>query len=513
MSTSANAPAPILSAALRGALARAIESAGKATAEDGRRHFVSLCAPLAGVDALTAFAAFEGQARFYWEQPTRRLALAARGVVEDVQERGPGRFTQSAARIAGCFARLQVVGEDTAPGAGPRFVGGFAFGDAPEAVAGPSEWGGFPDGRMVLPELMLAAGPQGAWLCATRTVDPAADTEAELRAFEARVIEARELEGMDWQSESGAEECVSSESGEGAEYRVVADRAHAAYRAGVAAALEQILDAELEKVVLARSLRVEHPGRFALPGFLGRLREIHPSCTIFAVAGLASGSGAAADESLLVAASPERLVALEGERVVTGALAGSSPRGRTPEHDAELGRALCESKKDLHEHEAVVRAIHEALAPVCDRLVGPARPDLMRVEGIMHLFTPLEGRLAEPPGSDHPAPGVLDLVARLHPTPAVGGLPRPAALTWLADHEGLDRGWYAGPVGVVDRHGGGEFWLALRSGLIHNPTGAGGVARARLFAGAGIVHGSLPEHELRETRLKLRALLAPLTEI
>jgi isochorismate synthase EntC len=94
----------------------------------------------------------------------------------------------------------------------------------------------------------------------------------------------------------------------------------------------------------------------------------------------------------------------------------------------------------------------------------------------------------------------------MHPTPAVGGAPRDAAARWIAASEGLDRGWYSGPVGFVDASQSGEFCVALRSALLRERS-------ARLYAGAGIVEGSLPTTELRETRLKLHALLQPLLEV
>jgi isochorismate synthase EntC len=101
---------------------------------------------------------------------------------------------------------------------------------------------------------------------------------------------------------------------------------------------------------------------------------------------------------------------------------------------------------------------------------------------------------------------VLDLVAELHPTPAVGGAPRENALAWLRNHEGLERGWYAGPLGWLTPEGEGEFTVALRSLLLRD-------SEATLYAGAGIVAGSDPEAELVETRLKLRTALGALLEI
>ena len=198
-------------------------------------------------------------------------------------------------------------------------------------------------------------------------------------------------------------------------------------------------------------------------------------------------------------ATPERLVELADGRVATAALAGSAPRGRSPEEDARIGRALVESKKEQAEHAVVVRALREALDPLCPDLRFPEAPRLRRLEGIQHLETALSG-------TPHREVHVAELLGTLHPTPAVGGAPRREALAWLERSEGLTRGWYAGPVGYVDASGGGSFRVALRCALLRGE-------RARLFAGAGIVAGSRPESELRETQLKLQALLSGMVEL
>lgn len=187
-------------------------------------------------------------------------------------------------------------------------------------------------------------------------------------------------------------------------------------------------------------------------------------------------------------------------RVHGAAVAGSAPRGRTPGEDRARARALRESKKEQEEHAVVAREVRAALVDLCERVEGPESPRILATAGIQHLVTPLHGRLRDP------AIGVLGVAARLHPTPAVGGAPRPAALDWLARNEGLDRGWYAGAVGWSDLAGRGELTVALRSALLR-----GGHATA--FAGAGIVRGSDPEAELAETRLKLQGALAALVEI
>ena len=517
------------------ALERALRACVIESRRTGTPRVFSARAALAACDPLAAYAAWEPAGdRFYWEHPSSGLAIGARGAVATIETAGAGRIREAARRARALFRSTSVVGDAAPPIAGPLLVGGFAFEDAGGAspdvafdarfdagervdpAAG--EWRAYPPGRLVLPELLIVragqptrAGGARAWCTASLEVVPGTDVADACRRLSSLLDEGR---GFAWHvfRDAAADEIADplAYAAAGDAYRVAGDRAHAVYRAQVARALEAVADGELEKVVLARSLEVTHPGRFGLAPFLDRLRGAYPSCATFSVA-----RGAHA----FVAASPERLVALgpgAGEtrpprRVETGALAGSAPRGRTPEEDERIGRALRESKKDQAEHATVVRAIRASLADVCGPLAGPESPGLLRVEGIQHLSTPLCGAL-------HPAraatTGILELVDRLHPTPAVGGVPRRAALEWLRAHEGLTRGWYAGPIGFVDAHLGGEFFVGLRSALIRNPApGVAGEAHARLFAGAGIVLGSDPELELRETRLKLRALLAPLTEI
>ena len=162
-----------------------------------------------------------------------------------------------------------------------------------------------------------------------------------------------------------------------------------------------------------------------------------------------------------------------------------------------------EAVDDREEAAFVVREIVAALEPLCEAVVLPEAPGLLALEGIQHLETSFEARLK---GGLEPRPHLLDVAARLHPTPAVCGTPRERAADWLRQHEGLERGWYAGGVGYVDAQGGGEIGVALRSGLLSGST-------ARLYAGAGLVAASKPEAELAETRLQLRTLLSQLTEI
>lgn len=251
----------------------------------------------------------------------------------------------------------------------------------------------------------------------------------------------------------------------------------------VSEAISQIEGGLLEKVVLARDYALWSKFPIDSQRVLARLIERFPQCHVFLVDGL-------------VGASPELLLHKQGRRVESVALAGSAPRGEDAESDRRLSAELLHSEKDRREHELAAASVAEVLASFCPTLHRPEHPELLALDNLFHLATPFVGTL----GSDIPS---IELVAHLHPTAAVGGAPRVTALELIRRLEGMNRGRYAGPLGWFDARGEGEWAIALRCAELSG-------ARARLFAGGGIVKGSLPEAELEETRLKLRAMLSAL---
>lgn len=246
----------------------------------------------------------------------------------------------------------------------------------------------------------------------------------------------------------------------------------------VGRALREIRTGRLDKVVLARAVDVESDRPFDPQALRASLEERYPECRVFLLR-----SGAAA----FIGATPELLCQVDGDRVQTEALAGSAAPG--------LEAQLLGSHKDLREHAEVVEHIVSRLRPLSRTVAAPPEPRILALSNVLHLRTPIEARLA-------PGRGAADVAAALHPTPAVCGAPQAAALRFLAEHEGLDRGLYAGVVGWAGASGA-ELAVALRCAVVRG-------RRARLFVGAGIVEGSEPAAEWEETELKAHALLGAL---
>ncbi len=260
------------------------------------------------------------------------------------------------------------------------------------------------------------------------------------------------------------------------------------WAASVADAVDVIDSGEIDKVVLARSVIVRSDGPPAILRMFRELVASYPQCYNFA---WKSG------DAVFMGASPELLASVEGAKFRSNPLAGSAPRGEGTSDDREIGTRLLGSSKDRREHSLVIDAMTEQLSSLTSELSVSDVPSLKKMATVQHLSTEITGLL-------EPGVGLLDVIEAVHPTPAVGGVPAKAAVDLIAQLESIDRGWYTGGIGWVDGAGDGAVALGLRCGLVRGNT-------THLFAGAGIVSGSQPDDELRETRLKLTPLLQLLT--
>lgn len=458
-------------------LARRIGQASRHARSSGRATLASITLALPeDVDPSQVVCASRrgDEAWFLFEQPARgRRALACLGEAMELRAEGAGRFRELALRWR------ELAGEarsDRAEGAGPVAVGGFSF--APDGGRSP-HWRGFAPASLIVPELALARREREGrrevtmTLCALLQPDDLPEERLEELLARAERMRQAPLALLD-PAPTGRFEVLSAMPPE-----------H--YEQAVAAATGMIREGRLRKVALAREVQV-HAGGGA-PAYdpvavFGVLREEFPSCFVFCV-----GRGAAT----LIAASPELLVRREGQRVSTLALAASMRRSADPAVDDHLGEQLLRDPSYREEHDIVARRIERLLRPHSVWVTAPSEPELVRIANIQHLATPIRAQLARPIEA-------LELAGLMHPTPAVGGEPLRVAAPLIPALEGLDRGWYAGPVGWSDAVGDGEFCVALRCALLEGRV-------ARCYAGGGIVRDSDPAKELAETEVKLAALL------
>ena len=453
--------------ALRGFLAQCRAVAAGA----GRAQLVSISLEVGALDPLAVLESiFEPkELHFYVERPAEHLAVAGAEAVLSFTAAGVDRFAACQRFIDETLAATIMVGDQRAPFAGPHFFTAFTF--LPEVEAGES----FPAAQVFVPRWQVGQRDGRTVAVANLVVAP----DSPIEALAERVWRAHaKFRAFDYAEPGFAPKAMRAPTA----MSEVGGGDH--YRNAVARALELIVAQAFGKIVLARAKDLQAPDPFHPLRVLNGLRERYADCFAFSVA---NGSGQS-----FIGASPERLLRVREGRLTTEALAGSVRRGASASEDAALGGALLGDEKELREHRLVIASIERRLAPLGIKPEHPGRPTLFRLANVQHLHTPVEAAL--PAGVR-----LLDALARLHPTPAVGGTPREAAVPHIRALEGFPRGLYAGALGWIDAQGGGEFFVGLRSALIDG-------ANARTYAGAGIVAGSSPEKEFAETELKFRAM-------
>lgn len=277
---------------------------------------------------------------------------------------------------------------------------------------------------------------------------------------------------------------------------VVPVPAPAEYEDAVATAVGRLRSGELDKVVLARALRLHTASPVDVGPLLANLAADNAAGYTYA----ADLPAAGAARRTLLGATPEMLLSRTGQTVVCNPLAGSMPRHPDPSRDRAAAEELAASEKDREEHRVVTEAVVEALRPFCRTLTVPDRPSVVSTSAVWHLSTRITGELADPGISS------LRLACALHPTPAVCGRPFGRAKDTIAELEPFDRGYYAGAVGWCDASGDGQWVVAIRCAELTEPATGDG-STLTLYSGAGIMPASQPHLELAETSAKFRTLL------
>lgn len=382
--------------------------------------------------------------------------VAGLGVGMELRATGPDRFERIQDLADDAFRSINRLDSPKVHAPPPRFYGGFAF---DEGAADDELWEAFGDALFVMPRWLYGCSEGQAWL---RLTLPKGDFG-----------DAAPSEYADYLERLANNEPPQS----AASYQRRETESPEKYRERINLLREDIKTGRYEKVVAARRLEVdlEAPVDDLVP--LHALRERFPACTRFAFR---------IDLRTFVGATPERLVRRQGQHVETVALAGTVPHGKREE--------LIASKKDAWEHRLVVDAIHDSLRDAVE-LSADSGVVVRELANVLHLETPIEGELRD---DAH----ILSLVESLHPTPAVGGVPRKEALKHIQASE-APRGWYASPIGSFDADGEGEFSVALRCGIVEE-------TRATAYAGGGIVQDSKADLEYQESELKFEAFLGAL---
>ena len=439
--------------------------------ERAHPQLVSISIEVEALDPLAVLESiFEGRERhFYAERPSEGLAIAGAEAVLAFESSGTGRFAACQAFVREWLDHCIAVGDLSLPFSGPHFLTALGFAAeassadrfAPASLFVPRWQVGRADGRTVAVANVLISSDS--------PVDPMVE----------RVWRAHgKFRSFDYAAADFAD-------GPRPTYRPGVDVGGlGAYEASVRTAVARIGAGDFTKVVLARAKDILCDCELHPLKLLNGLRQRFPDCYAFSVA---NGAGQS-----FIGASPERLASVEAGILRTEALAGSARRGASAREDAVLAAELMASEKDLREQGIVLQWILSRLSPMGIEAEYPPRPAIRRLANVQHLQTPIRATL--PGGID-----LLDVLAQLHPTPAVGGMPSEAAIRAIADLEGFPRGLYAGAIGWLDSRGGGAFFVGLRSALVEGKS-------ARLYAGAGIVAGSSPQKEFAETELKFKAI-------
>jgi isochorismate synthase len=391
--------------------------------------------------------AVAGERGVLWTQG--RQGFAGRGEALRI-EVPPGDPEGAARAVADALGAIRTHDEVGEPGCGPVAIGALPF--DPRLA-----------GTLAVPEVLVGRSEDG-----TRWLTTVSASDAVPSIGLPPLADADETDGGDYPSR----------------FTVTSPRSAADWCAAVAAARDELRGGAARKVVLAREVVITTDRPFPRRPVLEQLRRTFPGCMLFATEGF-------------LGASPELLVARNGHQVRSHPMAGTAPRSADPSTDARLAANLLASSKDQIEHRYTIDMVHDTLLPWCSFLDEEAEPSIVAMANVQHLATMVEGQLSSPPAS------VIELMRALHPTPAVNGSPRDAALDLIARHEQLDRGRYGGPVGWVDAAGNGAWAVGIRSAELDGTT-------TRLFAGVGVVADSDPDAELAETQAKFQALLGAL---
>ncbi|MBO0960280.1 isochorismate synthase [Neobacillus sp. MM2021_6] len=442
--------------------------------ELGRPILISEVHPIDTINPLSFFNIGKDRycgERFFWKDPTNEIVLIGLGISKQIQsDQATDRFFHVEREWKSFLEDSIIFNPYSKLAVGPLMFGGFSFDPYKEKT---DLWSKFADSLFHIPKYLLSVIDGETYLTTNIVITPNDDS-----SLFSKIVDERNQLLLSLKQNHGAKPAVLVETNEISpeEWKQTVD--------GV---VTELTNGPLKKVVLARELRLFFTDKVEAEAVLENLYTQQPASYIFAFE---------SNGDCFIGATPERLVKKRGSEVYSTCLAGSISRGASEEEDQILGQTLLNDQKNLIEHGFVVEMIKEALEESCEEIILPDKPQLLKNRDIQHLYTPVIGKCSK-------ETSLLLLVERLHPTPALGGLPKKAAVEKIRQVEELDRGFYGAPLGWVDYKQNGEFAVSIRCGLLQGD-------EVSLFAGCGVVADSDSESEYLETSLKFTPMLRAL---
>lgn len=418
--------------------------------------------------------------RFYWEIPSRSSAIAALGRSEKLSFEGTERFKRLEDTLQKAGSTIAVFdlseNESKLP---PRWLGGFSF--YPRFNS--SDWSGFQPASFILPEAAIVKEDDHTVGCISIKLGEGATTESLHHKISERVL----LFNSEY-IQNGLQDAAPFGKQRSNNPVEIPDVKFQQWSEAIRDAKAGFNSGNMEKVVLTRKKQFSFDKPCDPIHSLSRLRQHYPEGCSFLIKN---------DHSpVFLGCSPELLLSVKDHSIETEALAGSIARGKTEQEDNKLAKKLLASAKDQQEHNFVVRSIRKNLSPFLAECDIPDEPAMKKLPNVQHLYTPVKGKMEN-------NASILQMLERLHPTPAVGGTPRSPALSFIKNREPFERGWFASPIGWITASGSASFYVAIRSGLVNEK-------QALLFAGCGIVEDSDPRAEWEEANLKFKPMLSVL---
>ncbi|WP_099160034.1 isochorismate synthase [Virgibacillus ndiopensis] len=454
----------------QGLLESLLEQAITNARDTNKKQFISMTKEIDSVEPLYFFESAKDikMDRTFWTSTSDQFYLVGVGSAFKIRA-NTDRFQVTEEQWRKILSEAIIHNPFNAPGTGMVAMGGMSFDPKKEKT---NLWCNFDDSEFIIPQFILTKNKSNQFLTinvqVTKTDHPVQLAKALQQSVE-RLLKS------------------SGKLPNGATIKARKEIEPEQWKNVVQLATDEIKQSKAEKIVLAREMRLKLSKEAEITAILSNFITSQTNSYIFAFEH---------GDDCFVGATPERLVKLENRQLLSTCLAGTAPRGKTSSEDERISKDLLHDSKNREEHDFVVEMIKKAIKDYCTDIQIPNEPVIYPLKNLQHLFTPVRATLQN-------GYSIFDIIKQLHPTPALGGVPRETSLTFIREHEQLDRGWYGAPIGWLDGNQNGEFAVAIRSGLIQGD-------EASLFAGCGVVKDSDPEAEYEETTIKFLPMLSVL---